>query len=199
MDKLFEISKPYEEFKHILERAIEADDHIYLQCRKYPCSKFKYGCDCEHKQNLYIISNTKIKKNESYAKIILKNKIKNIYFLYHSLNTQHEDLGEGYWFCIGQLKNGSYFAFETDCCYTGFGFGEESYIYISKHKELLYNFGLTDKHRLLISNNIEERFFIIQGKLIEKENNGKKIQNCSLYYYESDEDLFKNVSLSPNL
>ncbi len=188
MDKLFETSKPYEEVKHILERAIEADEHIYLQCRKYPCSKFKYGCNCDHNQNLYIISNTKIKKIESYAKIILKNKIKNINFLYHSLNTynsQHEDLGDGYWFCIGQLKNKSYFAFETNCCYTGFGFGEESYIYISKHKELLYNFGLTDKHRLIISNNIEERFFIIQGNLIETDNNGRKIQTRSIYRYGS--------------
>jgi hypothetical protein len=46
--------------------------------------------------------------------------------------------------------------YESDCCGTGFGLGSKSTLYLSKNPELLTAYGLTNKHRDLITKNIKE-------------------------------------------
>lgn len=51
-----------------------------------------------------------------------------------------------------------YFVYESDCCGTGFGISSTTNLHFSKSQELLYNYGLTNKQRKSIDDNISQRF-----------------------------------------
>lgn len=148
MDKLFEIHEPYDKYDYILAYPLDSEEMALYPDKHY------------HTQNCYAICDDKIKCIEKV--VIIKNMIECLFFV-------HVDFGEEmwddkHWFFIGQLKNGLYFMFESDCCGTGFGLGSKSTLCLSKKPELLTTYGLTNKHRDLITNNIEQMRFTCPNK-----------------------------------
>lgn len=144
MDNLFQTHKPYEKYNYILSYPLESERKALLEPNRY-----------YHTQNCYAICNDKIKHIDKG--VIIKNKIECLFFLYVDFGEKTWD--DKYWFFIGKLKEEVYFMYESDCCGTGFGLGSKSTLYFAKKPELLTTYGLTDKHRDLITKNIEEMRF----------------------------------------
>lgn len=143
MDNLFQMNEPYEKYDYILSYPLESD-------------LMALDSKCSHAQNCYAICDNKIKHIDKV--ITIKNMIECLFFLYVDFGEQTWD--DKYWFFIGKLKkDGLYFMYESGCSGTGFGFGEESTLYLSKKPELLTTYGLTNKHRDLITKNINESRF----------------------------------------
>lgn len=145
MDTLFDVSASYEEYKNVLVEPLYADYKSTRLNRNYET----YA----HCQNSFIISNNAIKQVHKCA--LIKGHITCLYFIYVDFGKKWDNK---YWFFIGKLDNDIYFMYESGCCGTGFGLGSKSTLYLSKTPELLCKYGLTDKHRDLISNNIDKRF-----------------------------------------
>lgn len=140
MNNLFNEFSDFENFKNNLSEPLEADEIKDLNL---------------HFQKCYFIKDNNIKHINK--RFIIKNIIEHLYFLYIDLGEKEFD--ERYWFFIGKIKNKNlYFTYETGCCGTGFGLGEISTIYLSENKDLLCNYGLTNKQRYLINKNISKRF-----------------------------------------
>ena len=137
MDYLFKEYCFYEEYKNILFGPLEAD-----------CKSVNGGY-C-HYQKCYFINFNTIKHVNKC--MLIKDKIECLYFVYIDFGEKQWD--DKYWFFVGKLTNDLYFAYESDCCGTGFGLGSSSSLYLSKTPELLYTYGLTNKHRDLINSNI---------------------------------------------
>ncbi len=145
---LFEKHCSYEQYKHVLLEPLEADI-MALNPDKY-----------YHKQKCFSFIHSEVDNNIKYINkvIIIKDIIECLFFIYTDFGEKKWD--DKYWFFIGKLNNGIYFIYESDCCGTGFGLGSTSTLYLSKSKNLLYVYGLTNKHRELLNNNIHKRFII---------------------------------------
>lgn len=136
--EIFDSSHFYEEYKNILDEPLDAD------------LKSVQKKDYVHFQKCYLITNSKI--IPSNRNMSIKHLIECVYFVY-------TDFGEGefddkYWFFIGKLSNDLYFSYEVGCSGTGFGLGETCTMHFSKTEELLLTYGLTDKQRNFIKQNI---------------------------------------------
>ena len=86
--------------------------------------------------------------------ILIEKYISKVFFLH--AEREIETFQDGYWLCIGELttKQGiMFFAYETSCCGTGFGFCEKTEIHIARTLSALVTFGLTNQNRSLILDN----------------------------------------------
>lgn len=140
MDKLFSKTFSYEQYKELLQKPLEAD------------LKFKNNINYAHYQKCIVIHNQHGPIVSDKCVSII-DKIESLYFVYTDFGCQQWD--DKYYFFIGKLINNIYFSYEVGCSGTGFGLGEESIIHLSQSKELLYNYGLTNKNRELIDKNIK--------------------------------------------
>ena len=142
MNKLYNEYSLYDEYKYILQDPLDAD------------IKSAQPDNYCHYTKCIIITKDNIKNVEKL--VLIKDLIECLYFIYVDYGKREYD--NKYWFFIGKLNNNTYFSYESGCCGTGFGLGEKSTLFLSKSQELLYNYGLTDKQRDLINNNITQRF-----------------------------------------
>jgi hypothetical protein len=142
MDNLFKNYSSFDEYKYILIEPLNAD---LLTQDKSVC----------HTQKVYMITNKKINYLDNKV-ILIKDNIICLFFIYTDFGQKMWD--DKYWFFIGKLNNDIYFSYESGCSGTGFGLGSTSTIYFSKTPELLCSYGLTNKQRDLIINNIDKRF-----------------------------------------
>lgn len=141
MEKLFEEYSSFDKYKCILLEPLEAD---FIPNSNDYC----------HEQKCYVLTSDKIKHINRIA--LIKDNIECLFFVYVDFGQQIWD--KKYWFFVGKLKNGIYFVYESGRSGTGFGFGETSQICLSKMPDVLCKYGLTDKQRDLIINNISKRF-----------------------------------------
>jgi hypothetical protein len=144
MENLFKEYRAYEQCKHMLQEPLDADKNSTRNdyCHEQTC------CAITDNKILYI------------DKLTLINDIINkLYFIYTDFGKTKWD--DKYWLFIGKLKNGLYFSYESDCCGTGFGLASKSSLYLSKKKDLLYQFGLTNVQREFICSNICQRFIYV--------------------------------------
>ncbi len=146
MDGLFENSYSYEEYKNVLKEPLEADRKQNKNYFDWNSSNEEKGL-WEHYQKCYAITEKQIKLIEK--RIIIIDLICCLYFIY--VDAKSDSFDNKYWFFIGKLKNGVYFLYESKCDGTGFGFSEESYLYLAREPDLLVKFGLTNKQRDLIN------------------------------------------------
>jgi hypothetical protein len=143
---IFDNSHPYEQYETILNEPLNADFESTQNSEN----------DYPHYQECYCITNDNIKKSKN---IIIKNLINCIYFVYTDLGNKEFD--DKYWFFIGNFnfdkegKHNFYFSYEVGRSGTGFGLGETSRIHFSRTKELLLEYGLTNKQRNLIRSTME--------------------------------------------
>lgn len=150
MELLFQEHCPYELYSNILYDPLDADYKAKIENTEDKPYTFL------HENKLCFISDDGIK--HSNKPCILRDKIKNLYFVYVDCGEQMFD--DKYYFFIGELNDKWYFSYETECSGTGFGICSTSRIHFSRSFEQLYNLGLTDAQRQLINDNINERFVI---------------------------------------
>ncbi len=159
MDKLFEESCSFDnyEYKHILEVALDADIRAAESDIRAPQPDNIF-----HEQKCVIITKDNIKIVNKI--VLIKKFIECLYFVNVDFGEDIHD--DKYWFFVGKFYNNSYFIYESGCCATGF-IGSKSSLTASKSQELLYNMGLTDKQRDMITNNINQnqRFKCSDAKL----------------------------------
>ncbi len=151
METLFDESEPYSKYKAALYEALDA-----------PYRKD----DDEHRLKCVAIHEDKIKPLNK--RILIRDRIIDLYFVY--VDYDSDECESRYWFFIGKIHNDVvnkdiYFVYESECCYTGFGFCEEPTLSLSTSQDLLKIYGLTDKHRTLINEN--SRFTIKNQELYD--------------------------------
>ena len=140
MEQLFAISTDFQNYQHYFALPFMADINT------------KAIQEGAHFVNSFDINYNQISKTKTIA--VATDTIDKLHFMY--VNFGERQFDAKYWFCVGQLTNGIYFSYESGCSGTGFHLGETSTIFSAKTQELLHNFGLSDKQRTLIRNNIDK-------------------------------------------
>ena len=142
MDKLYDEFCPYDKYSALLKEPFNADANCRVKTNYFNT----------HIQKCYIIKNNKIKPVD--ATLNIKRMIESIYFLYVDFGEEKWD--DKYWFVVGKLNEGVkefYFVYESGCCGSGF-IGSESKLYVAQTKEVLSEYGFTNKQRELINTNL---------------------------------------------
>jgi len=162
IENLFTISEPYDKYDYLLSIPLDADHRAMLDKRtmlENPHLEYQFRLLLDHEQRRYYIEPDNIKCYNNKI-ISLKGKIESLFFIYTDFG-DIDGWSDKYWFFIGKTTYGMYFAYEVSNAGTGFGLGEESVIHFSKSQELLCKYGLTNKQRELIKNNIDNSRFKI--------------------------------------